>query len=457
MNTKKVDMLKGSLWDKIVLFALPIAASSILQQLFNSADVAVVGRFAGTQAVAAVGSNSNVISLIINLFLGISVGSNVIIGNLLGQGNKKNIQDAVHTSIAVALLSGTALVFIGFFIARPILTLMGTPDDVIDYAAVYLRIYFAGMPFFMLYNFGAAVLRTKGDTKRPLYCLFISGVVNVILNLILVVVFKMDVAGVGIATVVSQAISGIMVLYFLVTEESELKVDLKKLSINGTYLIRMIKIGVPAGLQGIVFNLSNVIIQSAINGFGSSAMAGSAAELNFEYFSFYVVGAFNQTTVTFTSVNFGAGNIERCKKIWRYCMISSVAITGVMVLFFVVFRHFFISLYTVDPVAIQYGVLRMLCVEAFDCLINTYEIGASTLRAMGHSLLPTVETILCVCVFRVMWIYTVFAHFKNIFEPLKAFGILMLVYPASWVLAGSTVLTTYYIIRKKEFRKILSE
>ncbi len=449
-------MLNGPLLGKIILFTLPIAASSILQQLFNSADVAIVGRFAekGTQAVAAVGSNSNVISLIINLFLGLSVGANVIIGNLLGQGNKKNIQEAVHTAISVSLITGIALIFIGFFIAKPILTLMSTPEDVIDYAVLYLRIYFTGMPFFMLYNFGSAVLRTKGDTQRPLYSLFISGIINVLLNLLLVIGFHMDVAGVAIATVVSQAVSGLLVLFFLVTDNSELKVDLRKLSVNRTYLIRMIKIGVPAGLQGIVFNLSNVIIQSAINGFGSSAMAGSAAELNYEYYSFYVVGAFNQATVTFTSVNFGAEKIDRCKKIFRYCLTSSILITGVMVFFFVFFRHFFIGIYTVDPVAIKYGVIRMLAVESFDCLINTYEIGASTLRAMGHSLLPTIETIFCVCVFRVIWIYTVFAHYKEILSPLNAFGVLTLVYPASWILAGSVVLSTYFTIRKKEFLKI---
>ena len=456
MKNDRVDMLNGPLWGKIILFTLPIAASSILQQLFNSADVAIVARFAEnkTQAVAAIGSNGNVISFIINLFLGLSVGANVIIGNLLGQGNKKNIQDAVHTAITVSLITGIALIFIGFFIAEPILILMATPDDVLDYAVLYLRIYFSGMPFFMLYNFGSAVLRTKGDTKRPLYSLFASGIVNVILNLILVIPLHMDVAGVAIATVASQAVSGILVLIFLLNESSELKVDLRKLKINRTYLIGMIKIGVPAGLQGIVFNISNITIQSAINGFGSSAMAGSAAELNFEYFSFYVVGAFNQTTVTFTSINFGAEKVERCKKIFRYCMISSVAITGVMVFFFVVFRQFFIGLYTIDPVAIKYGVLRMLAVETFDCLINSYEIGASTLRAMGHSLLPTIETIFGVCVFRIVWIYTVFAHFKKILPPLEAFGVLTLVYPASWILAGTTVLTTYYIIRNKEFAKI---
>lgn len=448
---KAIDMLNGSLWDKILLFTIPIAASSILQQLFNSADLAVVGRFAGSQAVAAVGSNAPVINLLINLFLGLSVGANVVIGNLLGRKNIKDTQDAVHTAISVAIISGIILIFVGIFLARPILTLMGTPDDVLDFAIIYLRIYFSGMPFIMIYNFGSAILRCKGDTKRPLYVLILSGIINVLLNLLFVIVFHLDVTGVALATLISNILSGFLILFFLANEEEALKVSLKSLKINETFLIQMIKIGVPAGLQGVVFSLSNVIIQSAINKFGASGMAGSAAELNYEYFSFFVVGAFNQTTVSFTSQNFGAGLYDRCKKIYRYCMGFSILITGIMVTFFVVFRNFCIGIYTVDPVAIQYGVLRMLVVEAFDCLINSYEISASTMRAMGHSLLPAIETIFGVCVLRIIWCYTIFAHFYKILEPLKAFGVLVAVYPVSWIITGTIVVTTYFIIRKKEF------
>ena len=444
-----MDMLKGSLWDKILIFTLPIAASSILQQLFNSADVAVVGRFAGSGSLAAVGSNSQVISLIINVFLGLSVGANVVISNLLGEGKNKNIQDAVHTAISVSLISGFGLIFLGFILARPILTLMGTPDDVIESAILYLRIYFAGMPFIMVYNFGSAILRSKGDTQRPLYALIVAGVLNLVLNLVFVICFKMDVAGVGLATLISNALSSVLVLYFLMREKGDLHLDWRKLTINRDYLIRMIKIGVPAGLQGMVFNFSNVMIQGAINGFGASAMAGSAAGQNYEFFSFYIVSAFNQTTVTFMSQNIGAGQYDRCKKIFRICWLYSVAIMGIMVVLFVVFRKFFVGLCTVDPLAIKYGCIRILVVETFDCLICNYELGASALRAMGHSLLPAIQTIFGVCVLRVVWILTIFAHFKAILEPLQAFAVLMAVYPVSWIITGPVVLTTYFVMRKK--------
>lgn len=454
---KNIDMLNASLWDKILLFTLPIAASSILQQLFNSADLAVVGRFAGSQAVAAVGSNAPVINLIINIFVGLSVGANVVIGNLLGRKNEQGSRDAAHTAIFVSIISGFILIAIGFFSARPILLLMGTPDDVLEYAVVYLRIYFAGMPFVMLYNFGSAILRSKGDTKRPLYSLILGGALNVIFNLIFVVVFHLDVAGVALATVISNIVSSFLVLYFLMNEELCIRIDLKKLKIHRDYLIQMIKIGVPAGLQGMVFSLSNIVIQSAINSFGASAMAGSAAELNYEYYTFFVVSGFNQTTVSFTSQNFGARNIERCKKIYRLCMLYSVGIVGLMVFAFVVFRNFFIGIYTVDPVAIEYGVLRMLIVESFDCLIATYEISASTLRAMGHSLLPAIETIFGVCLLRVIWVYTVFGYFRNTLDSLNSFGVLMAVYPVSWVITGCIVVSTYFYIRKKEFARIKAE
>ena len=454
VTSKKIDMLNGSLWDKILLFALPIAASSILQQLFNSADLAVVGRFAGSEAVAAVGSNAPVINLIINIFLGLSVGANVVIGNLLGRGNFSASRNAANTAICVAGVSGFLLIFVGFFIARPVLLMMGTPDDVIDYAVEYLRIYFGGMPFVMLYNFGSAILRSKGDTKRPLYSLILAGVINFVLNLILVIIFKLDVAGVAIATVISNVVCSILVLYFLMNEENSIRISFKELKIHRVYLIQMIKIGVPAGLQGMVFSFSNVVIQSAINSFGASAMAGSAAELNYEYYSFFVVSAFNQATVSFTSQNFGAGNVNRCKAIYRICMAFSIGISAVMVIAFVIFRAFFIGIYTVDPIAIEYGMLRMLVVESFDCLINTYEISASSLRAMGYSLLPAIETVFGVCVLRIAWIYTVFAYYRKLLAPLQAFGVLTAVYPVSWVITGSIVMSTYFVIRHKEFKKL---
>ena len=271
--SNQMDMLNGSIFDKILLFALPLAISSILQQLFNSVDVAVVGRFASSEALAAVGSNSSVISLLINLFVGISVGANVVIANYIGQGKTEKIQDAVHTVMIVSLISGVFLLVLGLMIARPILEIMGTPENVIDLAVLYLHIYFLGMPFLMIYNFGAAVLRSKGDTKRPLYCLIISGVINACLNLLFVIVFKLSVAGVAIATVIADGVSAVLIIYFLMNEEETIRLRLNKLKIKKSELIKVIKIGVPAGLQGVVFSVSNVCIQTAINSFGSDAVA----------------------------------------------------------------------------------------------------------------------------------------------------------------------------------------
>ena len=323
MEKKKnsIDMTHGALWNKILIFALPLAASSILQQLFNSVDTAVVGNFASSQALAAVGSNSSLIALMINLFIGISLGSNVIISRYIGQGVHKNIKAAIHTAIVVALAGGIFLLVLGQFIARPVLVLMGTPDDVIDLAVLYLRIYFLGMPFILLYDFCSSILRSTGDSRRPLYALIAAGVINTGLNLILVIAFHLGVSGVAIATVVSNIVSSGILIYILLHEDDPIRLEPKALAISWHELKKILVIGVPAGLQGMVFSIANVCIQSTINSFGSDAVAGSAASLNFEYFSYFVVNAFAQTTVTFTSQNYGAGKYDRCKigeTVYRY-------------------------------------------------------------------------------------------------------------------------------------------
>ena len=296
----RMDMLHGSLLNKILLFSLPLAASSILQQLFNSVDVAVVGRFASDQALAAVGSNSSVISLMINLFVGISVGANVVIANYIGQKDERGIKNAIHTVSVIALTSGCLLLVVGLLIARPILEAMDTPDDVIDLAVLYLRIYFLGMPFFMIYNFGASILRSMGDTKRPLYCL-VAGIINTVLNLLLVIVFKMSVAGVAIGTVVANMFSAGVIIYILRHEQGPFKLNFKHLRINRPELRKVLQIGVPAGIQGMVFSIANIFIQAAVNRFGSAAIAGSAAALTYEYYCYFVVSAFSQAAVTFIS------------------------------------------------------------------------------------------------------------------------------------------------------------
>ncbi|MDO5538575.1 MAG: MATE family efflux transporter [Eubacteriales bacterium] len=445
-HTNQINMLSGTLIDKILIFAMPLAASSILQQLFNSADVAVVGRFAGSQALAAVGGNSSVINLLINLFVGISVGANVVIANYIGQGKDNEANEIVHTVMATSVLSGIFLLALGLLVARPILQLMNTPHDVIELAVLYLRIYFLGMPFIMVYNFGAAVLRSVGDTRRPLYCLIISGIINVCLNLFFVVGCGMSVEGVGIATVMSNSVSAGMVLYFLLHEEGTIRLDIRKISLNITYLLQIVRIGVPAGIQSMVFSLSNVCIQTAINSFGSSAAAGSAAAVNFEFFTYYVTSAFAQATVTFVSQNYGAGKFDRCKKVFRLSMGMGIVMTGIMTTTFVLAREYAVRFYTVDPAAIDYALKRICLVESLAFLPVTYEVAGAALRGMGYSMLPAILTIIGSCGFRIMWIYTVF-------DKVGSFEILMKVYPVTWVLTGTMVITSYLTVRKKQERK----
>ena len=449
----KIDMLNGSLWNKILLFAIPIAASNILQQLFNSADAAVVGRFSGSQALAAVGSNGPIINIIISLFVGISLGANVVIANLIGAGKKQQIQNAVHTTITFALIAGFALIFIGWFIAKPFLEFIKTPEDVINLAALYLRIYFMGMPFFMLYNFGSSILRSKGDTKRPLFALIISGIINVLLNLLLVIVFKLGVAGVAISTVIATGASSFLVISFLIKETDELHLDIKKLGLNTQLLSKMLKTGIPSGLQSILFALSNLIVQSSINSFGSKAMAGSASELNYELFSYYVVLAFNMATTSFTSQNLGAQKFERCRKVNSLCIFFGIIFTGIMDFIFVFFREFFIQIYTTDPEAIKFGVLRMLVVVSFQWLVATYEISGATIRAAGHPMIPAALSILFICVFRVFWVKHIFPYseFIPVLKDFSKWTSLLAVYPLSWIMTGIAMIAAYILIAKKTY------
>lgn len=314
-------MLNGSLALKMLIFAMPLAASSILQQLFNSADVAVAGRFAGSDALAAVGSNAAVVALFVNVFVGLSVGVNVLVAHYIGQNKKDSISKCVHTSVKFAIICGIAMLVAGMFVARPILEAIDTPVKVLDQAVLYLRIYFVGMPFIILYNFGAAVLRAIGDTRRPLYCLIVSGVLNVILNLFFVCVCKLGVAGVGMATVISNVVSTGIVMYILMHEEGPLRLDMKNIRIDKVCLGKILRIGAPSAIQTAVFSLSNVLIQGGINSFGSDAVAGSSTGLNFEYFAYFVISAYAQAAVTFVSQNYGAGEKQRCRKALRIAML----------------------------------------------------------------------------------------------------------------------------------------
>ena len=443
---RTMDMLSGSLFDKLLIFAIPLALSSILQQLFTSVDVAVVGHFAENPAVAtaAVGCNGPVINLIINLFVGISIGANVVISNYIGEGSREKIGSAVHSAMSIAIISGVFILVLGLAVAEPVLSMMNTPESVKHYAVEYLRIYSLGMPFVMVYNFGAAILRSIGDTKRPLICLVLSGVLNALLNLFLVIVFHLDVADVAIATVISNGVSASMIFVFLMREKNEIRLDIKRLGISRQVALRMMKIGIPAGLQSMVFSLSNVIIQSVLNGFGTAAVAGSAVSLNYENFSYFIISAFTQTAVTFTSQNFGARNYERCKRVFRLCMVSAIVLTGMMSWTFILGRDFFISIFNSNPEVARYAAIRLMMILSLNILSNTYEIGGASLRGIGYSMTPAILTVFGTCVFRLFWAYTICRMYPS-------FDVLIAVYPISWVLTGSAVLIAYFVIRKKVF------
>ncbi|MDO4649826.1 MAG: MATE family efflux transporter [Eubacteriales bacterium] len=448
-SNNEIDMLHGPLTGKILAMAIPIALSSILQQLFNSVDVAVVGRFASSQAQAAVGCNGPVINLFLNLFVGISVGANVIAANYIGQKKQDKIKETVHTAMTIALISGALLLVLGQVLARPILEWMDTPEDVLEHAILYLKIYFLGMPFIMVYNFGAAILRSVGDTKRPLRCLLISGVINAVLNMILVIVFHMGVAGVAIATMVSNIISSSMVWYFLSHEKGIIHLSVKDLGITAYEMKKILRVGVPAGLQTAIFSFSNVCIQSALNGYGSDAVAGSAITLNYEFFTYFILGAFNQTVITFTSQNFGAGKYDRCKEVYRKCLFFGVVFTFMMSMTFLLGHKFFIGLFTTEPNVAAYAKTRMNYLLTYNCIAGSYEISGAALRGIGYSMTPALLTVFGVCVLRLLWVYLVCPR-------VPGFSVLMSVYPISWVITGIMVVAVYLVIRKKVFSRSMA-
>lgn len=438
----RMDMLKGPLVGNLIAFSLPLAAASILQQLFNSADTAVVGRFDNAQALAAVGTNGEIISLFVSLFTGLSIGANVLIASYIGMGRREKIREAIHTVIAIALLSGIVMLVLGQFIAEPLLELIGTPEDVMDPAVEYLRLYFLGSPFLMLYNFGAAILRAKGDTKRPLYALLASGAINVVLNLFFVIVCHMSVAGVALATDISTAFSALAVMHFLQKEEESFRFSWRELGLKREYIGKVFTIGLPAGVQGAVFCFSNVFIQAAINSYGSNAVAGAAAALNFEYFSYYMVQAFAQAATTFISQNWSAGQRARCQKIFWLSMALGAVFGGLISVPLVLLREGAIQLYSTEPEVMQYAFVRILTVLSLEPLCVIFEVPAAALRGMGHSSLPAVETILGTVVFRVLWLETIYKQWKS-------FRMIFVVYPVSWVLTGAALLVSYWIICRR--------
>ena len=413
-NKYEIDMCNGSIMDKLISFSLPLMLSGILQLMFNAVDIVVVGRFSGSQALAAVGSTTALINIFTNLFIGISLGANVLAARFYASGKEKEMSETVHTAITLALISGIIMAVVGLVLAKLALELMGTPSDVIELSTLYMRIYFCGMPFFMLYNYGAAILRAVGDTKRPLIFLIISGVANAGLNMILVIIFHMGVAGVGIGTVISQLISCILVLRCLYKSEGCYQLRFSKLRIQKVYLRQIFQVGIPAGIQSTVINFSNALLQSSVNSFGSTAMAGYTAANNILGFLYVSVNAVTQACMSFTSQNYGVGKYKRMDRVLINCLILSVVISGVLGCGSYAFGTEILKVYTEDPKVIQCGleILSMTTVTYFLCGIMDLFPGA--LRGMGRSGVPMILSIIGTVGTRIVWIFMLFPQHRSL-------------------------------------------
>lgn len=442
----EIDMCNGPLLGKILIFSLPLMLSGILQLLFNAADIVVVGRFAGNDALAAVGSTSSLINLLVNVFIGLSVGTNVLVARYYGAGQKRELNEMVHTAVTTALVSGCILIFMGFFLAAPALHMMGTPDNVIDAAVVYMRIYFAGMPVMMAYNFGSAILRAVGDTKRPLYYLLIAGVVNVVLNLIFVIVFSMGVAGVALATVISQVISALLVIRCLIRTDSAYRLVLREMRIVPDKLVKMVQIGVPAGIQGALFSLSNVLIQSSVNSFGSIAMAGNTAASNIEGFVYTSMNSFHQTAISFTGQNYGAQKFKRIGKILLICQGLVIAVGVILGNAAYFFSGGLLQLYSTDPEVIKFGVLRLGIICTTYCLCGMMDVMVGSLRGMGYSVMPMLVSLTGACGLRILWIATVF-------QKIHTLPCLYWSYPISWGLTFAVHLICFAVVYRRMNRR----
>ena len=399
----QVDMINGPIFSRMLCYALPILATSVLQLLYNAADVAVVGKFAGKEALAAVGSTTSLVNLLVNFSVGLAIGIRVLVSRNYGAGNKKGISDTVHTAVPLGVICGIFLLILGNAISKPVLTLMGSPADVIDLSALYLRIFFLGMPATLLLNFGTAILGAAGDTRRPMYVMMASGIINLGLNLLLVIVFHMSVAGVAIATVVAQYFSAFAIMTMLIRTEDHYKINLKKLRIHWGRLREIVAIGLPASIQSTTFSFSNVIIQSSINSFGSLVMAGNAASQNVEGLIYTGMDAVYQATMTFTGQNVGAKRGDRISKIYRYGVISVMAVGLLLGSLLYLFSNPLISLYTSDPVVLQYAQRRMATLFATFFLCGLQQVTVGMLRGMGRSFLPMLVSIAGICGVRLFW------------------------------------------------------
>ena len=444
-KTYELDMRNGTIADKILRFALPLMLSGMLQLLFNAADVVVVGRFCGKESLAAVGSNTSLINLLINLFVGLSVGANVIVAQDLGAGREKQANRAVHSTVLLAVVSGIFLLGVGQVMGRQMLVWMDSPESVIDLATVYLKVYFLGMPATMVYNFGSAILRAKGDTKRPLYYLTFAGVVNVVLNLIFVVLLGWDVAGVAAATGIAQYISAALVVRCLVKEEGTLHLDLRQLCFDKQVFSRIARVGLPAGMQGVLFSLANVVIQSTVNSFGDVVMAGSAAASNIEGFVYAAMNSFYQAAITFVGQNYGAGKCDRVNRAAFYCVgfaiLTALALGNLVYLF----GEQLIGIYAPgEPEVVAAGMMRLSCIGRMYCICAVMDTMVGVLRGLGRSIGPMVVSLLGSCVLRLVWVSTVFQ-----LDPTPT--MLFIAYPITWGITGGIHVAVFFATRKKSY------
>ena len=449
----EIDMCNGPLLGKILLFTVPLMLSGILQLLFNAADIVVVGRFAGNEALAAVGSTGSLNNLIVNVFMGLSIGTSIMVARYYGAQDWKSIREIVHTSMLVSFICGVALIFIGIFLAAPLLELMGTPPECLDQAVLYMRIIFIGMPAQMVYNFGAAILRAVGDTRRPLLFLLAAGIVNVLLNLFFVIVFHMDTAGVALATIISQSISAVLVVLCLMRSHTPYRLRFRRLRVRKAQLLQIIRVGLPAGIQGAVFSVSNVLIQSSINSFGSLAVGGNTAASNIEGFVYTSMNSLYQASLSFTSQNVGAGKLQRVVPILLRCLgvvlTVGVGLSGLALLF----NHQLLGIYSSDQEVIRYGLGRLEVVCATYFLCGMMDVVCGSVRGLGSSVVPTIVSLTGACGLRILWIYTIFAENRTLF-------FLYLSYPITWVITFSAHLVCFFIFlhrRKKRAAQALQE
>lgn len=444
----EMDMCSGPILRKMLMFALPLMLSSILQLLFNAADIVVVGKFAGDNSLAAVGSNTALINLLTNLFIGLSIGANVVAARHYGAKAWDDLRRTVHTAMLLSMLSGALLLVLGVIGAEQMLIWMQTPEEVLPLATVYLRIYFLGMISTMVYNFGSALLRAVGDTKRPLYFLLCAGVINVILNLLFVIGFQMDVMGVAIATVISETVSALLVLRCLVKEKGGIHLELRAMRIDRKKMLQILRIGLPAGFQGVVFALSNVVIQSSVNIFGNIVVAGNSAAANLEGFVYMAMNAFYQTTLSFVSQNYGAGKQKRINRIvllGEACVIVTGTLLGNMVVFF---GNDLLQIYSNNPEVIAAGMVRLHYISMIYALCGIMDVMVGALRGIGYSIMPMIVSIVGVCVLRLIWLATVFQIPE--FHKIET---VYLSYPVTWILTSLVYIVFFVWICIRSARK----